>query len=234
MAATALAFAFEVGAWAQAQCSTSQINQPCDGGIPGTCIPATCTTTVNGVSSATACGACFELGPDDCLPSQVGMPCGDAGGTCMSAGGAGAGSGSGPGADAATPQYMIAFSTASCVAPGGFGGSGEVDAGISSEVDAGASTATGGSTVGGGGGGDNGTGRGVADSSPPLAADEDAATHEESPAGAAGSSGGGGGSGGCAISGRLAGGSSRNMAAALGFIALAFARPRGRSARRRR
>jgi MYXO-CTERM domain-containing protein len=165
---------------AQTVCAVADEGSACDG---GTCVPATCMiATGNGGTNTSNCGLCVEVGPDQCLASDDGHPCGD-GGTCKanSGGGGGAGVGGGPVEAGTLTGFM--YGIGSCVVPSdaGPGGGGDEDgsvlsnrgddsgaegddAGEGSEhtKDAGLTKGAGAATGGGGGGG----GCGVAASSP--------------------------------------------------------------------
>jgi hypothetical protein len=111
-----------VSADAQEECPVAEVGLACDAGIAGTCIPATCTETVDGSTTTRDCGACVLLPPETC--NDAGQPCGD-GGLCASHGGAGGGGSAGGGS-----SFSIGYSYAACEYPGGAGGNGTGTGGI--------------------------------------------------------------------------------------------------------
>jgi hypothetical protein len=111
-----------VSADAQEECPVAEVDLACDAGIAGTCIPATCTETVDGSTTTRDCGACVVLPPETC--NDAGQPCGD-GGLCASHGGAG-----GAGSASGGSSFSIGYSYAACEYPGGAGGNGTGTGGI--------------------------------------------------------------------------------------------------------
>jgi hypothetical protein len=103
-----------VSADAQEECPVAEVGRACDAGIAGTCIPATCTETVDGSTTTRDCGACVVLPPETC--NDAGQPCGD-GGLCASHGGGGGG-----GSASGGSTFSIGYSYAACEYPGGAGG----------------------------------------------------------------------------------------------------------------
>lgn len=97
-------------AFAQEECPVADVGHPCDAGIAGTCISATCSDSVDGSATTRQCSACVMLPANTC--TDAGQPCGD-GGLC-SAFGAGGGGGSASGQS----SFMITYSLATCQYPG--------------------------------------------------------------------------------------------------------------------